>query len=178
MDLTFHGTGGGRFSMVRQLRHTGGIHLREGDLSAIIDPAPGALVRMHEAGIDPEDLDAVVVSHAHLDHDGDMDVMIEAMTEGGKQERGTLLCAESVVDGADIPGKYVDGGGTYGDEITASLDPYHRSLVGEVVRLTGGTETALGPFRMRCIETEHSDPRTVAFTLDDGETRSGFVTDT
>ncbi|MFB6294858.1 MAG: MBL fold metallo-hydrolase, partial [Candidatus Nanohaloarchaea archaeon] len=39
-------------------------------------------------------------------------------------------------------------------------------------------ETALGPFRMRCIETEHSDPRTVAFTLDDGETRTGFVTDT
>ncbi|MDY6768971.1 MAG: MBL fold metallo-hydrolase [Candidatus Nanohaloarchaea archaeon] len=178
MQLTFLGTGGGRFAMIKQLRATGGIYLEHGDFSGVIDPAPGALVRARGEGIDLEDLDAVIVSHAHLDHDGDMDVMIEAMTRGGKEERGTLLCAASVLDGAAIPDRYVEGGGTYGDRVPPSLDTYHESLVPDIVRLEDGTETAIGPFDMRCIETEHSDPRTVAFTLDDGDTTAGFVTDT
>ncbi|MFB6294124.1 MAG: MBL fold metallo-hydrolase, partial [Candidatus Nanohaloarchaea archaeon] len=178
MELTFLGTGGGRYTMIEQLRHTGGIYLAEDGFSCIIDPAPGALVRAHDHGIDPQDLDAVIVSHAHLDHHGDMNVLIEAMTDGGKQERGTLLCAESVVDGAEIPEKYREGGGTYGEDIAAPLDPFHRSLVADVVRLRDGTSVDIGPFTMECIETEHSDPRTVAFTLDNGETRAGVVTDT
>ncbi len=178
MELTFLGTGGGRFSMIKQLRRTGGMFLEHSGFSCIIDPAPGALVRAREAGIALEELDAVVVTHAHLDHDGDMEVMIEAMTDGGKEKRGALLCAESVLDGADIEEKYVKGGGTYGERVPPSLDPYHESLAGDIVRLRDGSEHRLGPFAMRCIETKHSDPRTVAFTLATDDRTVGFVSDT
>lgn len=178
MELTFLGTGGGRFSMIKQLRQTGGMFLEDGEFSCVIDPAPGALVRAREAGIELEGLDAIIVSHAHLDHHGDMDVMIEAMTDGGKEQRGTLLCAESVLDGAAVPETYVEGGGVYGAEVPPSLDPYHESLVGEIVRLNDGKDVELGPYTMTCIETEHSDPRTVAFTLEKDGFRAGFVTDT
>lgn len=178
MELTFLGTGGGRFSMIKQLRATGGMVLEHGDFSCVIDPAPGALVQARRHGIALEDLDAVIVTHAHLDHHGDMAVMIEAMTRGGKSERGTLLCAESVLDGAEIPDRYVKGEGTYGERIAPALDPYHESLVADVVRLADGTEHDLGPFRMRCIETAHSDPRTVAFTLTADDRTVGFVSDT
>ena len=59
----------------------------------IIDPGPGSLVRCSQSRpkIDPGSLDAIVLTHKHLDHSGDINVMIEAMTEGGFKKRGTLF---------------------------------------------------------------------------------------
>ncbi|MDY6776697.1 MAG: MBL fold metallo-hydrolase [Candidatus Nanohaloarchaea archaeon] len=178
MDLTFLGTGGGRFTMIEQLRNTGGMYLEEGGFSLYIDPAPGALVRAREEGVPLEELDAIMVTHAHLDHCGDMHAIIEAMTEGGDREEGKLFASESVLDGAEIPAKYSEGEGTYGEKVPPALDSYHEGLVPEIVRLRDGDESELGPFRLRCLETEHSDPRTVAFTLGVDGREYGFVTDT
>jgi len=41
--------------------------------------------------LDPGQLDAVVLTHHHLDHASDVNVMIEAMTNGGHTQRGVLL---------------------------------------------------------------------------------------
>lgn len=178
MDLTFLGTGGGRFTMIKQLRRTGGMVLEHDGFSCHIDPGPGALVHARNAGLPLEDLDAIVATHAHLDHVGDLHAVIEAMTDGGDAENGALYAAESVFDGAPVPDRYAEGEGTYGTEIPAALDGYHASLVPETVRLQDGEEHDPGPFAMRCLETEHSDPRTVAFTLEADGTTAGFVTDT
>lgn len=163
--------------MVKQLRKTSGMYLEHGDFSCVIDPGPGALVQSHEYGLAIDDLDAVIVSHAHLDHYGDMNAMIEAMTGGGKEGGGRVLCSASVQNGAEIPSKYVDGEGVYGKEVPPVLNSYYSDIVEDVVVMRDGDAVGLGPFDMRCIETEHSDPRTVAFTLED-EKQAGFVTDT
>ena len=36
----------------------------------------------------PGVLDAIVLTHKHLDHSGDVNAMIEAMTQGGTKKRG------------------------------------------------------------------------------------------
>lgn len=58
-----------------------------------VDPGPGALVRAltHVPPCNPRDLEAIVLSHKHLDHSSDVNVLIEAMTSGGFRRRGAVL---------------------------------------------------------------------------------------
>jgi phosphoribosyl 1,2-cyclic phosphodiesterase len=64
--------------------------LRFGETQIQVDPGPGALVRALSAlpPCVPQELDAIVLSHKHLDHAGDVNAMIEAMTSGGFRPRG------------------------------------------------------------------------------------------
>lgn len=79
--------------MIRQLRSSGGIWLAHKSTNIIIDPGPGALVRCNASRpkLDPSGLDGVILTHKHLDHSGDVNVMIEAMTEGGFRKRGIVF---------------------------------------------------------------------------------------
>ena len=90
ISLRFLGTGGARFVVARQIRASGGIWMRFGETQIHLDPGPGALVRALSAlpPCEPRQLDAIVLSHKHLDHSGDVNVMIEAMTSGGFRRRG------------------------------------------------------------------------------------------
>jgi phosphoribosyl 1,2-cyclic phosphodiesterase len=89
----FLGSGGARFVVARQLRASGGMWMRLGDTQIHVDPGPGALVRAlsHVPPCNPRELDAIVLSHKHLDHSSDVNVLIEAMTSGGFRRRGAIL---------------------------------------------------------------------------------------
>jgi phosphoribosyl 1,2-cyclic phosphodiesterase len=67
--------------------------MRFGDTRIHVDPGPGALVRAlsHVPPCNPRELDAIVLSHKHLDHSGDVNALIEAMTSGGFRRRGVLM---------------------------------------------------------------------------------------
>lgn len=105
--IKFLGTAGARFVMIRQLRSSGGIWLNFQSTNICIDPGPGAIVRCNAVRprLDPTSLDAVILTHKHLDHSGDVNVMIEAMTEGGFKKRGVLFSpADSIgADGVVFP---------------------------------------------------------------------------
>jgi len=75
--------------------------LRLGGTQIHVDPGPGALVRAlsHVPPCNPRELDAIVLSHKHLDHAGDVNAIIEAMTAGGFRRRGALLCPPDAVEG-------------------------------------------------------------------------------
>ena len=93
ISIRFLGTGGARFVVAKQIRASGGMWLRFGDTQIHVDPGPGALVRAL-ATVPPQkpaELDAIVLSHKHLDHAGDVNVMIEAMAQGGFKPRGALI---------------------------------------------------------------------------------------
>jgi phosphoribosyl 1,2-cyclic phosphodiesterase len=98
--LKFLGTAGARFVMIRQLRSSAGLWLNYKSTNVIIDPGPGSLVRCNACRprLDPTSLDAVILTHKHLDHSGDVNVMIEAMTEGGFRKRGTLFAPSDALD--------------------------------------------------------------------------------
>lgn len=80
--------------MIKQLRASGGIWVANGRANVIIDPGPGSIVRCAASRpkLDPSRLDAIILTHRHLDHSNDINVMIEAMTEGGFKKRGTVFC--------------------------------------------------------------------------------------
>lgn len=107
--LKFLGTAGARFVMIRQLRHSGGIWIRSGTTSVLIDPGPGSLVRCASSrpALDPASLDGIILTHKHLDHSGDINVMIEAMTEGGFKKRGAVLCPKDALDDDPVIFRYL-----------------------------------------------------------------------
>lgn len=106
--IKFLGTAGARFVMIKQLRASGGIWISSEGINLLVDPGPGTIVRCAKARpkLDPSKLDAIIVSHRHLDHSNDINVMIEAMTEGGFKKRGIVFCPEDALVDDPIILKY------------------------------------------------------------------------
>ncbi len=92
------GTAGARFMVARQVAASGGLFLEDGKTKIALDPGPGAVVAYARLGVDLTTLDAIVLSHRHLDHAGDVNVMVEAMTDGGFAHRGVLFCPSDALD--------------------------------------------------------------------------------
>lgn len=107
MKLTFMGTAGARFMVARQVAASGGLLLEDGATRLALDPGPGAIVQYAQRGVDLTTLDAIVLSHRHLDHSGDVNVMLEGMTDGGFQHRGQLFCPSDALDEDPVVLKYV-----------------------------------------------------------------------
>ncbi len=107
--LKFLGTGGARFMMARQMRASGGAWLSLAGCQVMVDPGPGALVRCAASRprLDPVKLDAIVLSHAHLDHCGDINAMIEAMTDGGFKKRGRVFCPREALEDDPVIYRYL-----------------------------------------------------------------------
>jgi len=84
--------------VAKQLAASGGLYLEDGTARIALDPGPGAIVQYAKRKVDLTKLDAIVVSHRHLDHCGDVNVMVEAMTEGGFAHRGRLYCPSDALD--------------------------------------------------------------------------------
>lgn len=89
--ITFLGTAGARFVVAHQFLASGGAWLSLGNTQILLDPGPGCLVHSAKKKLDATKLDAIILSHKHLDHSGDINIMIEAMTEGGTQKRGLVF---------------------------------------------------------------------------------------
>jgi phosphoribosyl 1,2-cyclic phosphodiesterase len=146
ISIRFLGTGGARFVVARQIRASGGMWLRFGETQIHVDPGPGALVRALSAlpPCEPPQLDAIVLSHKHLDHSSDVNVMIEAMCQGGWKRRGALLAPGDALDFEPV------------------VLPYVRSFVPREVRLTERSEPiAINDVEIRTsIRHRHADVET------------------
>src|SRR5207302_10869682 len=109
-----------------QLAASGGLYLEDGNSRLAMDPGPGAVVQYAKRKVDLAKLDGILLSHRHLDHCGDVNVLIEAMTEGGFRPRGTLLCPSDALDEDPVVLRYL------------------RAFPNEVVRLEPETEYRVG----------------------------------
>src|SRR5438045_6583907 len=107
VKLTFMGTAGARFMVARQVAASGGLFIEENGTRISLDPGPGAIVHYAQRGVDLTTLDAIVLSHRHLDHTGDVNVMLEAMTDGGFAHRAQLFCPSDALDDDPVVLKYV-----------------------------------------------------------------------
>lgn len=125
-SVTFLGSGGARFVVARQLRASGGMWFRFGETQIHVDPGPGALVRAlsHTPPFNPRELDAIALSHKHLDHAGDVTAMIEAMTSGGFRKRGILLAPEDALIDEPTVLPYAQGFVERIDTVTERGGPY------------------------------------------------------
>ncbi len=132
MKLTFMGTAGARFMVAKQLAASGGLYLEEGNTRISLDPGPGAIVQYAKRKVDLTKLDAIVISHRHLDHSNDVNVMIEAMTDGGFRHRGRLYCPSDALDDDPVVLKYIRN---FPQEIVA-LEPETEYTVGDITFTT------------------------------------------
>ncbi|MFA5157073.1 MAG: MBL fold metallo-hydrolase [Candidatus Omnitrophota bacterium] len=107
--IKFLGTAGARFVMIKQLRASGGIWVSCAGVNILIDPGPGSIVRCAASRpkLNPSLLDAVILTHRHLDHSGDINVIIEAMTEGGFKKRGIVFCPKDALQDDPVVLKYL-----------------------------------------------------------------------
>ena len=110
--IKFLGTAGARVMTARQLRATGGVWYSLQGFQLLLDPGPGSLVRCAASRprLDPLTLDALVLSHNHLDHSGDVNVMIEALTDGGFRRRhGRVFCPREALEDDPVVLRYLRG---------------------------------------------------------------------
>jgi phosphoribosyl 1,2-cyclic phosphodiesterase len=126
------GTAGARFMVAKQLAASGGLYIEEGNTRISLDPGPGAIVQYAKRKVDLTKLDAIVISHRHLDHSNDVNVMIEAMTDGGFRHRGRLFCPSDALDHDPVVLEYIRH---FPQEIVA-LKPETEYTVGEVTFAT------------------------------------------
>jgi len=109
--IKFLGTAGARIVVAKQLRASGGIWLSLSGTNLLIDPGPGCLVHCSYSRpkLDPTILDGIILTHRHLDHSADINVMMEAMSLGGHNKKGVVFAPKDALDdkGDHIIYKYV-----------------------------------------------------------------------
>lgn len=102
--IKFIGTAGARFVTISQTRASGGTWVSFEGTNILIDPGPGSLVKCLEATpkLDPSMLDAIIVTHKHIDHSNDINIMVEAMTKGGSLKKGIVFVPGDMLQGDSI----------------------------------------------------------------------------
>jgi ribonuclease BN (tRNA processing enzyme) len=134
--ITFLGTGGGRIVVANQLLASGGLWLELNGTEILVDPGPGSIVQSTKRKLRAERLSAIILSHRHLDHSGDVNIMVEAMTNGGFKPHGWLYAPSDALGSEPVIysylRNYLDGigiltvGGTYSaDNVTFSTPVRH-----------------------------------------------------
>jgi ribonuclease BN (tRNA processing enzyme) len=96
--IIFLGTGGARIVVANQILASGGLWLSLGGVEILLDPGPGCIVQSTKRKLRADKLSAIILSHRHLDHSADVNVMIEAMTQGGFQPRGRLFAPADALE--------------------------------------------------------------------------------
>jgi phosphoribosyl 1,2-cyclic phosphodiesterase len=111
--ITFLGTAGARFMVSRQLAASGGLWLNLSGIEILIDPGPGSIVQSTKRKLNAEKLSAIILSHRHLDHSADVNVMVEAMTNGGFNRHGWLFAPSDALETEPVIfsylKKYIEG---------------------------------------------------------------------
>jgi ribonuclease BN (tRNA processing enzyme) len=105
--ITFLGTAGARFMVTRQLAASGGMWLNLGGTEILVDPGPGSLVQSTKRKLRAEKLSAIILSHRHLDHSADANIMVEAMTNGGFRQHGWLFAPADALDKEPVVFSYL-----------------------------------------------------------------------
>jgi ribonuclease BN (tRNA processing enzyme) len=163
MRITFLGTGGGRWVMLRQLRGSGGFVLELADQKIHVDPGPGALIRAREYRVDLCNLTAVAVSHSHQDHMSDALVVIECMTKGATEKRGAFISNSRVIEG--------------NNDHPSILDKYHRDYIKSVKVMKPGDRIRLGRVSVTATPTRHRDGDEMGFVFEGEGLRIGYTGD-
>ena len=164
IEIVLLGTGGGRFATITQKRRTAGIRIIGENLNLHLDPGPGALVYSISEGLNPQQLNAVFVSHCHPDHYTDAEVLVEAMTRGMTRKNGLLVAAKSVLE----------GNGT----CEASISRYHQSMAEKTIEAVPGLNFPVASLNVSVTEARHSDTDAVGFRFQTGFGDFAYTSDT
>jgi ribonuclease BN (tRNA processing enzyme) len=106
-SITFLGTAGARFMVTRQILASGGLWLNLSGTEILIDPGPGCIVQSTKRKLRADKLSAIILSHRHIDHSADINIMVEAMSQGGLKRRGRLFAPADALETEPIIFSYL-----------------------------------------------------------------------
>ena len=147
--IIFLGTGSGTACVSKQIRASGGIIVQFEDLQFHLDPGPGALVRAKECGIQLHHNTAVLVSHHHINHCNDLNVVVDAMTHGGIEHRGIVLGSKSVLHDLEKSKPF--------------LTKYHQNLVEKMIPMEKDHKVGIELVEIHALPAEHTDETAIGF---------------
>jgi len=149
--ITFLGTAGDSFVAGKQIRASGGIIIRLGDVQLHLDPGPGALARAEEHGVNLRANTAVLVSNSSLLHCNDTNAVIDAMTYGGMDKKGVLVSNKSFVEGTE--------------KEKPLLRNTQRSFVEKIVVMEEGQKLGIENVEVHALSAISSDPNAIGFKI-------------
>lgn len=161
--IKFLGTAGSRWVVARQTRASGGVFLNLCGKRVHLDPGPGALVRCAQCDppIDPSFLDGIVLTHSHIDHCSDVNILIDSMTGGGYNKGGTLFAPRACVEGED--------------RVVLS---YLRPFLDDIVTIEPSSAYRLGDLAFATSIPHQHGTDTFGVTFDVAGTKLAFLVDT
>ena len=90
-----------------QILASGGLWLNLSGTEILLDPGPGCIVQSTKRKLRADKLSAIILSHRHLDHSADANIMVEAMTQGGFKRRGRLFAPADALEGEPVIFSYL-----------------------------------------------------------------------
>ena len=160
--IKFLGTAGARFVVAKQVRSSGGIWCQLGEIQFLVDPGPGSLVRCTSSRpkLDPRSLDGIILTHRHLDHAADINIMIEAMTEGGFRPKGVVFAPRDALEEDPVILRFL------------------REKVDKIEILEESSEYSLGKIRFRTSPRLKHSVETYGLSFQTKETSISLLPDT
>jgi ribonuclease BN (tRNA processing enzyme) len=195
MRILFLGCGGGRLNVLKQFYSTAGFII-ECSKKIYIDPGPGVATQFRKFEkkfkMKIEDIEGIYVSHAHLDHINDIEVVIEAMTNYAREKSGFLICDESIL-GKGLLRRILDYLNIFKEkqkenieskteetgEISPSISDYHKNLVEKIYTIKSDKIVNIDNLIFKGTKTKHDSPAT-GFILEDKfeNIKVGYTSDT
>ncbi len=93
--------------IITQILASGGLWLNLSGTEILIDPGPGCIVQSTKRKFKAEKLSAIILSHRHLDHSADINIMVEAMTQSGFKQHGRLFAPADALDSEPVIFSYL-----------------------------------------------------------------------
>ncbi len=161
--IKFLGTAGARHVVARQLRSSAGVFLNLKNKKIIMDPGPGTLVRCvsSKPKIDVTTLDGIILTHIHIDHTNDVNIIIDAMTGGGLRKRGILYAPRECLHGEN-----------------AVVFRYLRKFLKEIVVLEENHQYSIGDLSFSTSMKLDHNVETYGIKFDLADQRLSFISDT
>ena len=155
--ITILGTGGDSIVVGRQLRASGGFILNTEDSQIHIDPGPGTLLQMAKHDYHPRETTGIVLSHHHVNHSGDANALISAMTHNGIDKKGVLV------------GNAFDEG---------SVASHQKSIIERVIPLGHGHRVGINDVEIYTVELKHYDSQCNGYLFHTPQYVVGYISDT
>ncbi len=161
--IKFLGTAGSRWVVARQTRASGGVYLNLCGKRVHLDPGPGALVRCAQADppIDPSFIEGIILTHSHIDHCNDANILIDSMTGGGFNKGGTLFAPRACLEGDN-----------------RAVMNYLRPFLDEIVTLEASNSYRLGGLAFTTSIPHQHGTDTFGVTFDVDGAKLSFLVDT
>ncbi len=147
--VIFLGTAGSSSVVNKQMRSSGGIILQIEDFQFHLDPGPGSLNKAKEIGINLLDTTGILVSHNHINHCNDLNVVVDAMTHAGIEQRGLLIASKSVL-------QPMDGSHPF-------LTQHHQKMIERIIPVEKNHKIGLDLVEIHALPADHTDETAVGF---------------